>query len=387
MSEPEGRPRGILTPSDRDLLIGDTDYKYKQQYSDRRRTIRRRIANGILDFSSIQYLLQDKDRKRIFTNPAEAAGVEEAQFHESIRAMLYWVYFGLKEQNYDFDGLLTEAVEEAEKEFSRKYSGKSIDVSVQFDVDVTRSDDLKEIISAIEKGGPVQANRLYDLLEMSSGVPINTSELETVRVWFQSSYPKGEKAVLETMFSEYLGVEVEVKDAQARIRLDEEEGGRTNAVARSGDARPRPREIENYRSPTDYEVDDAMRLEGMRQKREFRQSDKEISSSEDESIVGSVIDKVMANADSGPPSIHDFAVERRSTEDHGGPVTSESVVEVLETIREPFVSTVEIAAACGCSLGAARQALTGLHEDRKVNRRSVVNEDGEDVIIWWLGED
>lgn len=405
MPAPENRPRGILTPNDRSLLLGHNDYKHQQQYSDRRRTIRKRITNGILDFSTIQYLLRERDRKRIFDDPARAADIEEAQFHESIRAMLYWTYFGLKEQNYDFSSLLSEAIERAETDFAREYSGRSVDISVQFDVDVTRSHDIDDVISLLEKGGPIHSNRLYDLLQMSGGVPIDTSKLDTVRVRFQSSYPKGEKAVLETMFSEYLGVDVEINDAVARAELDDDdfidgESASTNAVTDPDHTRPDPSEIRNYQ-PTpsfpekedfdEHEFDDKTELERMRSKRKKRRDGDVDNSGEDGPSVDGILDEYFEDlfsegSDSTPPSLRHIAENRNDYEYANDPIAPESVVELLEIVKEQFASTPEVAAACGCAPDAARQALTALFEDDVVSRRYVTDTNGHNLTIWWLRE-
>jgi len=46
----EDRPRGFLTPDDRNYIRNDREYGTRQQHSNKRRTIRERIRNGILDF-------------------------------------------------------------------------------------------------------------------------------------------------------------------------------------------------------------------------------------------------------------------------------------------------------------------------------------------------
>jgi hypothetical protein len=352
----------------------------------------------VLDFSSIQYLLRDKDRKLIFSDPAEAAGVTDAQFHESIRAMLYWVYFGLKEQNYDFTHLLQEAVKQAEIDFYREYSGENIDVSVHFDLDITRSNDIKDTISAIEQGGPVQAKRLYDLLELPGGVPIDTTGLETVRVWFQSSYPKGEKAVLETMFSEYLGVDLEVEDAVDRVEPNKSIHGYENpenAVVDPDRTPVDPSEIKGHRSATDFEVDlesirseqeSEVSVDSIRANRKLRQAARESPSRESGRIIDSTFDEIMENADSLPPSIYEVVEEQRNVETTGEAITPDAVMELMERVRDPFVSTVEVAAACGCGTGAARQALVNLQESDRICRRQVIDDKGSSLTIWWLNQ-
>ncbi|MDL0130444.1 hypothetical protein PNP59_05750 [Halobacterium salinarum] len=349
------RPRGGLTPADRDLLLGFKEYEHKQQYSDRRRKIRERIANSLLDFSLLQYSLQDKDRKRIFQNPAKEAGVDEVQFQESIQSMLYWAYLGLKEQQYDFEGLLVQAIEEAEKDYSRKYLGETVDISVNFNVDVTRSYDIDALISQIESGGPVPANRLYDLLKISAGVPINLDSLSTLRVWFKSAYPDGEKAVLETLFSEYLGADIEIVDAEARVDLNKPGIEKEDAVIDSANSPTYPSEIKHNSSPissSSEETIEEIQQEEMKRRTQEEKGDKTKPST---SILSEAVDSLIEEADDAPLSIYTI-IENESIQ--GQDVTPENVVSLLGDVREQIVSTEDVAAAFGCNPNIARRALS-----------------------------
>jgi len=389
MSDQENRPRGMLTPKDRELLRGEIEYKHQQQYSNRRRDIRERIANGLLDFNAIQYSLQDKDRKLIFQDPATAAGVDDPLLPESIRSMFYWTYLGLREQNYDFEGLLVKAIEQAEEDFARKYWGESVEATVRFDIDVTRTYDIDDLITAVENGGPIKANRIYDLLELSGGVPIDTSKLDTLRVWFQSSYPEGEKAVLETLFSEYLNAEVEIEDAEARVDLSELGIERESAVIDTEYSRPDPSEIKHYSPSFDDDFDET--IEEIRLQEMVRSSIEERTeqSENDESILNSAIDDMVdwdASTDA-PPSVYDFIDERAEQADLDKPVTPEVVLELLEEISDDLVSTIEVAAALGCAPDAARQALSTLLEERRVERQSVIDSNRNSLSLWSIRSD
>lgn len=390
MPESEKRPRGLLTPTDRAFLRGEIEYDHKQQVTDRYRGIRNRIANGLLDFTAIQHLLREKERKRIFRDPSDAAGVEDPAFFENLNSMFYWTYFGLKEQNYDFQGLLTDVVEQAEEDFARKYWGESVDVSVQFNVDITRSHDIEEVISAVESGGPVKANSLYDLLELSGGVPIDTSKLETVRVWFQSSFPEGEKAVLETLFSAYLDAEVEIVDAEDRVDLaasdmkDGEPLKKTSAVVSKDQSHPDPGEIKNYRAGTEYDSEETIAY--IRQKEILQPTEGDQTDSQKESgeLLDDVIDDIGDDEESVQPSIHELIDQRETKSRRGGPITPDKMLELLCKISDRFVSTGEVAAAVDCSPDAARQVLSTLRAGRQVNHRSVVDSKGGRAEIWWL---
>lgn len=101
----------------------------------------------------------------------------------------------------------------------------------QLNVQITRPYDIDGLIDLIENGGPVQAKRLYQLVKLPGGVPIDTSEFDVVEVIFQSPYIEGEKAVVKTLFSEYLGVNGRLRYPIARIRDVELDINRGSAVS------------------------------------------------------------------------------------------------------------------------------------------------------------
>lgn len=370
------RPRGILTPADRALLLGFKEYNHKQQYSNRRKDIRKRTANALLDFSLLRHSLQSKDRKRIFQNPADEAGIDEAQLQESIQSMLYWTYLGLKEQQYDFEGLLTQAIEEAEEDYAQKYLGRAVEIVVNFNVEVTRSHDVEVLISQIESGGPVPATRLYDLLQIPGGVPIDVEDLDTLRVWFKSAYPKGERAVLETLFSEYLGADVEIVDAEARVDLDELGIEKRDAVIDSTGSVSDPSEIKYNSSPIHSPSEETVEeLQNEARRRRSREEGKNKSESSS-SVLSDVIDSQVEESDDVSPSIY-TVIENKSRE--GQEVTPENVTELLEYVREQIVSTEDVAAAFGCTPDIARRALSKIS---KLNERSVLDTQQNRMEIW-----
>lgn len=379
MSPATDRPRGILTPADREFLIGLKEYEHKQQYSNRRQDIRKRTANALLDFSLLQYSLRDRDRKRIFQNPAEEAGVEGVQFQGSIQSMLYWTYLGLKEQQYDFEGLLIRAIEEAEKDFARKYTGDTVEVSVNFDVEIIRSHDIDTLITQIESGGPVPANRLYDLLQLSKGVPIDIDNSSTLRVWFKSGYPEGEKAVLETLFSEYLGFDIDIVDAVARVNPSDLGIEKNSAAIDSDSSSTDPSEIKNKTSP-DYSPSEETIEEIKQEEMERRIRHGKRDEPEDAgSIAEGAIDPIFEESDGTPRSIYTI-IENESVQEQD--VTPENVIELLNEVREQLVSTEDVAAAFGCKPTIARNALSEITE---LKMQSVLDTQQSRLEIWtWI---
>lgn len=375
MAADYSRPRGILTPRDRELLRGEIEYEHRQQYSNRYKDIRARIANGLLDFSLIRYALRDRDRKRIFRDPAGESGADSVSLTDSLRAMLSWTYLGLREQNYDFETILVEAIEEAEADFARKYWGESVDITVTYNVETDRSQDIGDLITLIEEGGPVPANRLYNLLQLSRGVPIDISELDVVRVWFDSSYPEGEKAVLETIFSEYLGASVEIEDAEDRVDVVDLD----NAVT---DDKPRldPTVVKNHSLPTD--VQQKRTMKEIKRKENTRLNKRGNSGYDDgDSPSDQFIDEITDEGNDEPPSIEDLIDNGKL---NTKAPTPEAVVELLKTVREPFLSTVDVAAVFDSAVDAASQSLAGAQKDGRVSRQSVRDTAGDHLAVWQL---
>jgi len=388
MFNQENRPRGMLTPKDRELLRGEIEYEHPQQYSNRRRDIRERIANGLLDFNVIQYLLKDKDRKLIFRDPSSAADVDDPPFVESIQSMLYWTYLGLREQNYDFEGLLVEAIEEATEDFARKYWGESVETSVRFDIEVKRKYDIDDLITAIENGGPVKANQVYDLLKMSGGVPIDLSGLDTLSIWFQSSYPEGEREVLETLFSEYLNADVDIEDASNQIDLTELGIKKESAVTSKEDSRPDPGEIKNYSLSINTDFEDSLKGFRHRPERNSSTNDQTGQTEDSNSITESYFDELFdldEDRDFEPKrTIYDLIDEGDEQIDSDKPVTPERMFDLLEDVSNSLVSTIELSAALGCAPEAARQSLSKLQQRGLVSNQSVIDSNHRKLDLWSL---
>lgn len=391
MSEQANRPRGILTPPDRELLRGEIEYENPQQYSNRRADIRERIANGLMDFSLIQYLLRDKDRKLIFKDPSSQANVDNLDLPANIQSTIFWIYLGLKEQNYDFERLIEAAVEEAEKEYASKYWGEKIDVSVTFSVEVHRSYEIEDIITKLERGGPIKAKYIYDLLQLSNGVPIDTQQLDVINVYFQSSYIEGEKDVLETIFSEYLGVEVEIRDAEERIHPTDVGIEQNDASIDPNQPRPDPSDIKHHSGLNiDAETLDE-EAEEFRRELEFLNKSAESGSrnppEEFDSPLGSAIDDIMDSSEERDPSIYTIIDQKGAGTSFDQMSTPENIKKLMELVSDPFVSTSDIALAMGCAHEAAKTGLGELFENGAVRKDFVLDEQGEQVIIWWLSED
>ena len=139
------RDRGLLTPSDREFLLGrKTDYTDHSKKQKRNR-IRRRIRNAILDFSILFEHLDDRDRETIF-DPDEP---ERPAYTQGIVDVLAFCYLGTIGYSTSFDELLTRGVRRGEQELA---GSEYRMVDVTFEVDTIGQLDVDDVIDKLEQG-------------------------------------------------------------------------------------------------------------------------------------------------------------------------------------------------------------------------------------------
>ncbi|GGN20769.1 hypothetical protein [Halarchaeum nitratireducens] len=142
-TEDESRPRGILTPSDREFLLGHktdyTDHSKKQK----RNRIRRRLRNAILDFSILFEHLEERDRETVFDPDDEA---REA-YTRGITNMLGFLHLGTIGYYVPFKHMLAEGVNKAEQQLADSDYRM---VNVEFNVDPVGRIDVDDVVDKIE---------------------------------------------------------------------------------------------------------------------------------------------------------------------------------------------------------------------------------------------
>ncbi|WP_101294783.1 hypothetical protein [Halegenticoccus soli] len=139
------RGRGILTPSDREFLLGrKTDYTEHSKKQKRNR-IRRRLRNAILDFTILFDHLEDRDRETVF-NPEDEA--REA-YTQGITDMLGFLHLGTMGYYVPFKDMLAQGVNRAEQELAGSDYRM---VTVDFNVDPVGQIDVDEVIDKLEFG-------------------------------------------------------------------------------------------------------------------------------------------------------------------------------------------------------------------------------------------
>lgn len=211
------RPSGILTPTDREFLQQTPDYyegeTARQSRYQRRRDIRRRIVTSLLDFQDINTYLDDEQRRKIFAEPGENGADDDLEFRAALGSLLQWIYLGCREEGQSFEGLLSSAVTRAEEDYQRMHGGEIVDVSVDFDVEVSaKYEGVEELGRALEEGEPVFARNIYKI-PMVREVPVDPEKVDTVRIQPESAQRRQEreKAIVENILREYLDIEADVE--------------------------------------------------------------------------------------------------------------------------------------------------------------------------------
>jgi len=137
------RPRGILTPSDRDFLLGrKTDYTEHSKKQKRNR-IRRRVRNAILGFSLLYECLEDRDRQTVFDPDDE----DREAYTRGITDMLAFLHLGTMGYVTPFKDMLSEGVAKSEQ----RLAGSDYRmVRVDFNVEPVGQIDVDEVVEKLE---------------------------------------------------------------------------------------------------------------------------------------------------------------------------------------------------------------------------------------------
>ncbi|MFC7008722.1 hypothetical protein [Halalkalicoccus salilacus] len=139
------RDRGVLTPSDREFLLGrKTDYTDHSKKQKRNR-IRRRVRNAILDFTILFDHLDDRDRETVF-DPDDA---ERDAYTRGITDMLAFLHLGTMGYSTPFKDMLARGVSKGEQELAGSDYRM---VNVEFNVDPVGRIDVDEVVEKLDAG-------------------------------------------------------------------------------------------------------------------------------------------------------------------------------------------------------------------------------------------
>jgi len=142
---PVDRPRGILSPTDRDYLCGLKDYSHSQTELNRRQEIRERTIEGIRDFNLLWLLLEEPEREKVI----EAFETEE--LNAILSSMIAFVYTGIDQDTGRMEEILESGLYQgANYDISGRWSGKVNDVTV--DIDIDYEPNVEELYTRVQQG-------------------------------------------------------------------------------------------------------------------------------------------------------------------------------------------------------------------------------------------
>lgn len=232
------RPSGILTPTDPEFLHNVPNYyegdNARQSRYQRRRDIRRRIVTSLLDFHQINTQLADEERRKIFADPGDNGAKGDIEFNSALQSLLQWIYLGVREEELNFERLITDAVIRAEEKYQQMYNDDIVEVSVDFDVETSaKYDGVEKLARALEEGDPVFAHRLYMMPKIDT-VPVDSEKVDVVRIQPANGTvrPEREKAIIDVILQEHLGIDADIEVIGNHTDRDE------------------PRSDEDYEEPT-----------------------------------------------------------------------------------------------------------------------------------------
>lgn len=174
--KPSDRPRGILSPTDRDYLCGLKDYSHKQTELNRKQEIRQRTTEAIRDFDLLWLLLDESERNDVIKS------FETDELDTALSSIVAFIYLGLDGEIKHLERVLERGIYQAANyEVSGRLSGGASKVSVNIDID--RYPDIDELYSRFRKGQgrqltPTEIGHLVQAGKINSQ---DLEELETTR--------------------------------------------------------------------------------------------------------------------------------------------------------------------------------------------------------------
>lgn len=143
--KPIDRPRGILSPTDRDYLCGLKEYSHDQTKLNRKQSIRERIIEGLRDFDLLWLLLDESEREKIIDT------FETEELDTSFSSMVTFMYLGLGRDTDRIQNIIEEGIYHGVNyDGSGRWSGGANEVSVNIDID--RHPDVDKLYARFKNG-------------------------------------------------------------------------------------------------------------------------------------------------------------------------------------------------------------------------------------------
>jgi hypothetical protein len=159
----QNNERGILTPSDRAYLTGESEMNSKQSERNTRFRIRNRIQTSIQDFDIILANLDKKDRHKVFKKILTRDGepIELTTSHELVQTLTF-LYEGIEEQEYEFEEVLDLAIAHSETRRGNVVQDINVKISIE-----SEQPDTDELLKRLRSGEDLSDAELDVLVRQS----------------------------------------------------------------------------------------------------------------------------------------------------------------------------------------------------------------------------
>ena len=146
------RPRGILTPADRQFLLGVGDVKPKSQVErNKRARIRERLYHAILDFW-VLYELEERDRRAVFTAKGDNDMGRLTSLQQGLISALAFLYRDVSDAGQlNFEELLRTAI--LRVRFTASDQRMIHPGSVNIDIEEPQTVDYGAVAEVVERDG------------------------------------------------------------------------------------------------------------------------------------------------------------------------------------------------------------------------------------------
>jgi len=168
--EETDRPRGILSPADREYLISDkSGYSHQAQHK-RKKAIKERIVNAFLDFALIENHLDDEIRDEVFTqfdttnifNEDMELYSSEEHYTSVFSNLIAFLYRETKEEtgfNPSFSMSLEHGIVKGGFEPGTRYYGPyNVDIDITYEKLPERQINIKSITERAKEDGAKTLN-------------------------------------------------------------------------------------------------------------------------------------------------------------------------------------------------------------------------------------
>lgn len=168
---PEDRPRGILSPTDRDYLCGLKEYAQPQTDANRRQDIRERVENGLKDFALLWMFLEQDEREKVFDELGED-GTDEV-----IESMITFAYLGIDQDKTRLEECIERGVlagANADKLFRSAGRATNADVSIRLEY----NPDIEKLYRRFKEGGQLSDTEVGILVRSGK---LNSEDLNALQ--------------------------------------------------------------------------------------------------------------------------------------------------------------------------------------------------------------